>query len=167
MTGRVLIAFTSRKGSTEEIARAIGRELEVAGNAVEVAEMKGITSVEGYRAVVIGSPVYMAQVEKAVPAFVARHREGLLKVPVAAFAVGIAPVNPGVGTVDDVLGKLRGALDPVRPVATTMFAGVLDLSRMSFVERTVTTLMNVLTGDFRDWEAIRGWAGELPAVLNL
>lgn len=167
MTGRVLIACTSRKGSTTEIARAIGRELEAAGLDVEVADMKGVTSVGGFRAVVIGTPIYMAQVEKAVPEFVARNREGLLKVPVAAFAVGVAPVNPGVGSVDEVLGKLRAALEPVRPVEATMFAGVLELSRMSFVERTMTTLLNVLTGDFRDWEAIRAWARGLPAILGL
>jgi menaquinone-dependent protoporphyrinogen oxidase len=166
MTGRILIAYTSRKGSTEEIARAVGAELETAGHSVVVADMKGVTSIEGFQAVVIGAPVYMAQVEKAVPDFVARNREELLKVPVAAFAVGIAPVNPKVGSVDEILGKLRAALGPVKPAAITMFAGVLDLSRMSFFERTVTTLTNVLTGDFRDWEAIRGWARGLPAAFG-
>jgi menaquinone-dependent protoporphyrinogen oxidase len=167
MTGKVLVAYTSRKGSTEEIARAIAAELEAMGNTVTVADMKGITSVGDFGAVVIGAPVYLAQVEKAVPAFVARNHDGILKVPVAAFVVGIAPVNPKVGSVEEVLGKFRAALAPVKPVAVTMFAGVLDLSRMSFVERTMTTLMNVFTGDFRDWEAIRAWARELPPVLNL
>jgi menaquinone-dependent protoporphyrinogen IX oxidase len=109
VTGKILIAYTSRKGSTAEIARAIGTELEAAGNRVEVADMKGITSVGGYRA----------------------------------------------------------ALEPVKPASVTMFAGVLELSRMSFVERTMTTLMNVLTGDFRDREAIRAWAQSLPAVLKI
>ena len=167
MTGKVLIAYTTRKGSTEEIARAIAAELEAMGNTLTVADMKGIPSIAGYQAVVIGTPIYLAQVEKAVPAFVARNHDGILKVPVAAFVVGIAPVNPKVGSVEEVLGKLRAALDPVKPVAVTMFAGVLELSRMSFVERTLTTLMNVFTGDFRDWEAIRAWARGLPPVLNL
>jgi menaquinone-dependent protoporphyrinogen oxidase len=167
MTGKVLIVYTSRKGSTEEIARAIAAELEAMGNTVTVADMEGITSVGDFSAVIIGAPVYLARIEKAVPAFVARNSDGLPKVPVAAFVVGIAPVNPAVGSVEEVLGKLRAALDPVKPAAVTMFAGVLDLSRMSFVERTMTTLMNVFTGDFRDWEAIRAWARELPPVLNL
>jgi menaquinone-dependent protoporphyrinogen oxidase len=167
MTGRILIACTSRKGSTAGIARAIGTELEAAGNTVVVADLKGISSVEGFQAVVIGTPVYLAQVEKAVPDFVARNRDGLLAMPVAAFAVGVAPVNPKVGSVDEVLGKLQAALEPVKPAAVTMFAGVLDLSRMSFVERTMTTLLNVLTGDFRDWETIRAWARELPVVLQI
>jgi menaquinone-dependent protoporphyrinogen oxidase len=167
MTGRILIAYASRRGTTAEIARAIGKDLEAAGKSVVVAELKGISSLEGVDAVVIGSPVYMAKIEKEVAGFVARHRDGLSKVPVAAFAVGIAPVDPRVGSVGEVLEKLRAALDPVRPVAVTMFAGRLELARMSFFERTMTGLMKVLTGDFRDWDAIRAWARELPALLGL
>ena len=77
----------------------------------------------------------------------------------------IRPV--GRGSVEEVLEKLRAALGPVKPVAVTMFAGRLEMSGMSFAERTMTGLMKVLTGDFRDWDAIRTWARELPAVLKI
>jgi len=167
MPGKVLIAYTSRRGTTEEIARAIGAELEAAGNTVTVADMKGIASIEGYGAVIIGSPVYLGQVEKAVHAFVARNRDGLLPVPVAAFAVGITPVNSPAAAVEEVLGNLRTALEPVKPVGITMFAGRLELSRLSFLERTMIGAMKILTGDFRDWDAIRAWARELQAVSRL
>jgi menaquinone-dependent protoporphyrinogen oxidase len=166
MAGKVLIAYTSRTGSTAEIAQAIGRELEAVGHSVRVAEMKGIDSLEAYHAVVIGTPVYMAQIEKDVAHFIARHGTGLSGMPVAAFAVGIAPVDHRVGSVEDVLEKLRAALEPVKPVAVTMFAGRLELARMSFIQRTMTGLMKVLTGDFRDWDAIRTWARGLPAVFK-
>jgi menaquinone-dependent protoporphyrinogen oxidase len=153
-------------GSTAEIAQAISRELDATGHSVAVSEMKGIDSVEGYRAVVIGTPVYLAAIEKEVAHFVTRHRDGLSRIPVAAFAVGIAPVDHRVGSVEDVLEKLRASLDPVKPVAVIMFAGRLELTRMSFVQKTMTGLMKVLTGDFRDWDAIRAWARELPALLK-
>jgi menaquinone-dependent protoporphyrinogen oxidase len=167
MAAKVLVAYTSRTGSTAEIAQAIAKELEATGNSIEVAEMKGIDTIEGYRAVVIGAPIYMAAIEKDVAHFVGQHRNGLTGVPVAAFVVGIAPVDHRVGSVEEVLGKLRAALDPVKPVSVTMFAGRLELARMSFVQRTMTGLMKVLTGDFRDWEAIRAWARGLPAVFNV
>ena len=167
MAGKVLIAYTSRMGSTAEIAQAIGRELETAGFVVEVAGLKDVGSIEGFDAVVIGSPVYMTQIEKDVAVFTARHRAGLSRVPVAAFTVGIAPVDHRVGSVGDVLDKFRAALGPVKPVAITMFAGRLELARMSFVQRTMTGLMKVFTGDFRDWEAIRAWARELPAACGM
>ena len=47
MTGRILIAYVSRKGSTAEIAQAVGKELESTGNTVEVAEMKKVSSLAG------------------------------------------------------------------------------------------------------------------------
>jgi len=167
MTGRILIAYVSRRGSTAGIALAIGRELEAAGHRVEVAGVERITSLEGFGAAVIGAPVYMARIEKGVAGFVSRHRDGLSRIPVAAFAVGIAPVDHRVGSVGEILAKLTAALDPVKPVAVTMFAGRLDLARMSFTERTMTGLMKVLTGDFRDWDAIREWARGLPAILGV
>ena len=166
VSGKILIAYASRRGSTAEIAQAIGSELEALGNTVEVAEMKGIRSVGGFRAVVIGAPVYLARIGKDISAFVARFGSDLSPVPVAAFAVGIAPVDPRVGSVEDALGQLRAVLAPVKPVAITMFAGRLDLARMSFIERTLTGAMKVLTGDFRDWDAIRAWARGLPAVFG-
>jgi len=166
MTGKILVAYATRMGSTAEIAQAIARDLAAAGKSTEVAELAAVTTLAGFGAVVIGTPVYLAKVEKDVASFVARHREALLRVPVAAFAVGIAPVDPRVGSVEDVLGKLRAALDPVRPVAVAMFAGRLELSRMSFLQRTLTGAMKVLTGDFRDWDAIGRWARELPEVLQ-
>lgn len=167
MAGKILIAYATRKGSTAEIAQAIGKELEAAGNTVQVAEMKGVSSLEGFQGVVIGAPVYMGQIEKDIANFVARFPEDLPRVPVAAFAVGIAPIDPRAGPVEVVMEKLRTALHPVKPVAVTMFAGRLELSRMSFVERTMTGLMKVLTGDFRDWDAIRAWAKELPSALKI
>jgi menaquinone-dependent protoporphyrinogen oxidase len=167
MAGTILIAYTSRRGSTAEIARAIGKELEAAGIGVEVAGMKDVNSLEGFQGVVLGAPVYLGRIEKDVAGFVERHREGLSKVPVAAFAVGIAPVDPRVGSVGEVLEKLKAALGPVKPAAVTMFAGRLEMSKMSFAERTMAGLMKVLTGDFRDWEAIGAWARELPGLLRV
>jgi menaquinone-dependent protoporphyrinogen oxidase len=48
-----------------------------------------------------------------------------------------------------------------------MFAGTLDTGKMNFVERSLTSLMKVPTGDFRDWDAIAGWARSLPEKLGL
>ena len=56
MSGRILVAYASRKGSTASIAQAIGKELTSEGYAVDVSEMKSVTSLEGYNAVVIGVP---------------------------------------------------------------------------------------------------------------
>jgi len=167
MTARILVAYASRKGSTAGIAQAIGKDLVSAGHTVDVIEMKTVTTVEGYNAVIIGAPVYMGKVEKDISKFVAKNRDRLASIPVAAFAVGIAPVAPQVEPVEKVLDDLTKAVSPIQLIAATVFAGKLDPDKMSFIERSMTSLMKVRTGDFRDWNAIAAWARELPEKLNV
>ena len=154
MSGRILVAYASRKGSTAGIAQAIGKELTSEGYAVDVSEMKSVTSLEGYNAVVIGVPVYTGKVTGDLAAFVTANKDGLSRLPVAGFVTGIAPVYPKTGDVQGFIDQLVTALTPISPVAVTMFAGTLDISKMNFVERSLTSLMKVPTGDFRDWDAI-------------
>ncbi len=167
MTARILVAYASRKGSTAEIAQAVGKELETTGARVDVVELGKISTLAGYDAVVAGVPVYMGKVEKDISKFVAKHRDRLAIIPVAAFAVGIAPVAPRIESVEKVQEDLTTELRPIKPVALTVFAGKLDPEKMSFIERKMTGLMNVTTGDFRNWNAIAAWARELPGKLKV
>ncbi len=64
MPARILVAYATRNVSPEGIAEAIGKELESAGHSVVVKELKAITTVEGYDAIVIGAPVYMGKVNR-------------------------------------------------------------------------------------------------------
>lgn len=167
MAKKVLVVHASRKGSTEEIARAVAKELEAAGAAVEVADMQTASISEDIGAVVIGAPVYTGHIVTDVAIFVGKNRTQLEKVPVAAFAVGIAPVEPKAGPVERLLEELKKALLPIQPVAVTMFAGKLDPEKMSFVERTMTKMLKVPIGDFRDWDRIREWGRGLISALKI
>lgn len=167
MGARILVAYTTRKGSTADVALAVAKELEKTGAAVTVADMSTVSSLEGYSAVVIGAPVYTGKVLRDVSVFAARHRKSLGLVPVAGFVMGIAPVYPKTGDISVFTGQLEKALDPVKPVAVTMFAGRLDPARLSFIERGMTGLLKVPTGDFRDWVTIALWARGLPAKMGL
>jgi len=100
MAARILVAYASRKGSTAGIAQAVRKELQSAGHSVEVAEMKTVSTLAGYNAVVIGAPIYMGSIVKDVGTFVGRYREQLATLPVAAFAVGLAPVSKDAHQVD-------------------------------------------------------------------
>ena len=92
MSTRILVAYVSPRGSTAEIAQAVGRELQSAGHGVDVVEMKSVSSLEGYNAVVIGGP-FMGKVVGDVGKFIGRNRDALAKLPLAAFAVGVAPLG--------------------------------------------------------------------------
>jgi len=167
MTARILVAYASRKGSTAGIAQAIGKELISEGYAVDISDIKSVTSIAGYNAVVIGAPIYTGKITGDVAAFVAANRDGLSRLPVAGFVTGIAPVYPKTGDVKGFIDQLVTALAPISPVAVTMFAGTLDEGKMNLVERSLTSLMKVPTGDFRDWDAIATWTKTLAGKMGL
>jgi len=167
MAQRILVAYTTQKGSTAEIALAVAGELEKTGAAVTVADMTTPSLVDGYDAVVIGAPVYSGRIAKDVAFFARRHRDALARIPVAGFITGIAPVYPKAGDMSGFIRKFEAALSPVRPVAVTMFAGKLDVARLSFIERGMARVLKVPTGDFRDWVTIALWARDLPQKMGL
>lgn len=167
MAARILVAYASKKGSTAEIARAIGDELEKEGLGVMVADMKSVTSLEQYDALVIGTPVYAGKFLQEFSEFVARYREGLGKVPVAGFVTGLAPVYPKAGEPEAIAGTLATALAPAQPVAVTMFAGKYESGQQGFIVRSLGKVMKIPEGDFRDWNAIAAWARGLPEKMGI
>jgi menaquinone-dependent protoporphyrinogen oxidase len=167
MTAHILVAYTTRNGSTTGIALAIAKELENTGASVTVSDMKTIVSVVDYTAVVLGAPLYMGSLVKDVAQFVGKHRENLRNMPVAAFAVGISPKNPDPGAVSQATAALHTAIAPIQPVASVVFAGKLDPAKLSFIQRKITELVKSPVGDFRDWDTIAAWAQDLPEKMGL
>ena len=167
MSARILVAYATRNGSTAEIAQVIGRELVATGHTADITEIKTVSTLTGYTAIVIGGPLYMGSVDSAVGKFVEKNREHLLKLPVAAFVVGLAPKNPDSGAVETAMTALRKSLGPVTPVSSVLFAGKLDPKKLSFIQRKMTELVKSPIGDFRDWDAIAAWARELTEIMKL
>jgi menaquinone-dependent protoporphyrinogen oxidase len=167
MSARILVAYVSPNGSTAGIAEAIGKELRSAGYTVDVAGMKSVRSLDDYQAVVIGGPFYSGKVVGGVGKFVGRFRDTLSKMPIAAFAVGVAPVGRDPVQIRDARKTFHTALAPLEPVSETIFAGRIDLSKLSFIQRWMVGKVNAPVGDFRDWEAIAKWARNLPGKLKV
>lgn len=163
----ILVAYASKRGSTAEVAGAVARELERAGVATEVIGIDSVVSLDPYDGLVIGAPVYTGKLFGDVASFVQRHGDKIGRIPVAAFLTGIAPVYPKAGDPVQVIGLMTAALQPVTPVAVTMFAGKLDPLRQSFAERSLTKLLKVPVGDFRDWNAIAAWSRQLPDLMGI
>ena len=167
MVVRILVAYATRNGSTGEIAHAAGRELSAAGHAVDVAQLKTISTLAGYNAVVMGGPLYMGSIDGAVGKFVGKYNDQLAHLPVAAFGVGLAPVSKDAKQMVESMKALHASVAPLQPVAETLFAGKLDPSRLSFIQRKMTEFVKSPVGDFRDWMAIAAWAKELPGKMKL
>ena len=167
MSARILVAYVSPKGSTAGIAQAIGKELQSAGYSVDVVELKAVSSLEGYRAVVIGGPFYMGKIVGDVAKFVGRFRDVLTKMPVAAFAVGVAPVGKDPEQIGEARKIFRQAIAPIEPVAEALFSGRIDLENLSFFQKRMVGAVKAPVGDFRDWDAIAKWARKLPGKFGV
>lgn len=158
---RVLIAFATYAGSTQEVAVEIGKVLGERGYAVDVIPVVENPPVDDYQFVLIGSAVHGSRWLSEAIDFVEANQAVLSRVPVALFSVclsGLAKDETAVTSArDTVFGPLRAF---VTPVAEVLFAGKVDrrgvaLGLPGWLARFFPTL------DFRNWDKIRGWAQEL------
>jgi menaquinone-dependent protoporphyrinogen oxidase len=166
MAAKVVVAYASRYGSTQEVAEAIAAELVGRGLDLDVLRAKEVRRLDGYDGVVLGAPLVMHHWHKDAVRFLWRHRDALLQLPVAVFALG--PVKEpreeqewqdSRAQLDDELAKTAW----FEPVAVEILGGKFDPSLLRFP-------LNKLAGsaaasDIRDWEAVRAWAGELAALF--
>ena len=164
---RILIAYGTTNGSTKEIAQAVAKELQAAGHTADAVAIETVVSPRGYNAVVIGGPMYMGRLDGRVGTFVKRHHTDLATVPVAGFAVGLAAASHDPEGMAWTEKALHAALDPLRPVAETVFAGKLDPAKLSWFQRWITKKAKSPVGDFRDWTAIAAWARDLPGKMTV
>lgn len=162
---KTLIAYASKCGSTEEVAREIGAELSRNGAEVDVLPAGKVKEIRPYDFVVLGTAIRMGSPLKEAASFAAKFREDLRGKPVALFSVGLQMREDTPESREKARGFLKSLADLVGdPVSVAMFAGKIDPNRFGFFLRIFakmekTGIFN--KGDWRDWDAIRCWAGEL------
>ena len=161
-TKKILLAYASRYGSTQEVAETITATLREAGFEVDIQPMDEVNALDQYDAVVVGAAIYNARWHPDAHKFLSQHQETLTQLPVAIFALG--PLS----TSDAAMQRSHHQLDKelekypwLKPVAVEMFVGKMDPTKIGFFERLMST-----TSDHMDWEAIRSWANELPTQLQ-
>ena len=59
MSDKILVTYATRYGSTQEVAEKVAATLRESGLAVDVQPAKQVRTLDGYRAVVVGAPLYM------------------------------------------------------------------------------------------------------------
>ena len=160
----VLVAYASKHGSTAEIAEAIADAL--VDHEVK-AEAKSVNTVEDlgpYEAVVLGSAVYAGASMREAVAFVERHAGELSRRPVWLFSSG--PLGEDVEDHEEQPRQMPELRRLIGPKGHRVFYGALDVSALGFAERMIAKAVKAPTGDFRDWEAIRGWAEGIAEELD-
>lgn len=171
---RILVAYASRHGSTAGVAEAVGKTLCDGGANVDIRIIKNVDDPYVYDAVIIGSPIHTGKWLPEAVEFIEKHRTILKERPVAYFVTCITlfrDTEPARKKAEAFLNPVKDAYPDIRPVSTGLFGGVLDYNRYSFVIRMIMKQKmkdaGVPEGDYRDWEAIRGWAqGVRPSLLG-
>ena len=168
MKNKVLIVYASRAGSTGEVAKVIGQTLSDAGASVDVRSLMDENNPGQYKAVIVGSAIRMGRWLPEAVDFVKKHRDDLSRMPAAYFVV----CNTMKDDTPENRKKTLAYLDPVRkavpniePVDTGLFAGVIDFSKLSFMDKSMLKMKGASEGDFRDWAAIKKWAADIAPML--
>lgn len=172
MTAPVLVAYATRYGSTQEVAEAIAATLRERGLEVDLRPMSETRALEGYRAVVLGAPLYISHLHKDAQSFLSRHREVLAQRSVAVFALG--PVS----TDEQEMLESRNVLDEelekypwLTPIALEMFGGRYDPSKLGLSHRLLAALPasplhGLPASDVQNWTTIHAWASDLAEKLR-
>lgn len=159
-----LVAVASRHGSTREIADAIAAELRAAGIDTDLKEVTAVGDATIYDAIVLGSAVYMGNWLPEARTWAMRHQAELANRPLWLFSSG--PLGSDDPQPKDQLTSVVTLAAESGAREHRVFAGKLDPSTLGVRERLVTRVVHPPQGDFRDWEAIRGWARQIAAELE-
>jgi menaquinone-dependent protoporphyrinogen oxidase len=155
---RVLVAYGSKRGGTEGLARAVAEGVTEAGHTVDVRSAGELESLDRWDAVIIGGALYAWHWHRDARRFVKRHVEELQQRPVWFFSSG--PLDDSAS---------RAELPPPRSIEQLM-ALARARHHKTFGGRLLPEEASVspVRGDFRDLDAARGWGrqvGEQIAVL--
>jgi menaquinone-dependent protoporphyrinogen oxidase len=166
MSGKILVGYATRSGSTKEVAEAIAASLHDGGQEVDLQPMRNVRTLDGYRSLVLGAPLFMFHWHKDALAFFPRHREALKSLPVAVFALG--PFHDEEQEWHDVRAQLDKELARFPwfvPVVRQVFGGKFDPAGLRFPLSLLPAMKKMPASDIRDWTAIRTWARDLAAKL--
>ena len=155
---RALVAYASKYGSVEEVARYVAAVLRDGGVDCSVVPARDVESAYDYDLIVLGAGLYMGRMHRDARRFLRAHHEALEYGRLAVFAMGPLSDDPAekekVGlALDRGLARYPG----IAPVTTAIFGGVIDPGKLRF------PFNHMPAGDHRDWDEIREFAFGLVA----
>jgi menaquinone-dependent protoporphyrinogen oxidase len=181
---RVLIAYGSRYGSTEEIAsRLVGflGEEGVEATVLDVKKNRSWPSLEGYDGVIVGSGVKITKWMREPLAFLRRKADELVGRRLALFVSCMSVLTDPEYARRDLLEKVAEEAG-VEADMMEAFGPVMDVgpgSRMGFLDKKIA--QSVMVGlseekgleldmkgrnDLRDWDRIRDFAHRFAESLK-
>jgi menaquinone-dependent protoporphyrinogen oxidase len=168
MSGLMLVAYATRYGSTQEVAEVVAATLRERGLTVDIQAMQDVQTLDQYRAIVLGAPLYMFRWHKDALRFLTQYRAVLAHRPVAIFALG--PFHAEEKEFQEVRKQLDKELAKypwLKPEAIAIFGGKFDPQKLAFPYTLIPALKRIPASDARDWAAIRAWTSDLAGQFQL
>jgi menaquinone-dependent protoporphyrinogen oxidase len=164
MLASVFVAYTTRSGSTAEVAQAIGVSMHKSGLTVDVTSMSQVASVPRMTAVILGAPLYMGRFPKEFHRFLARYRSALEILKPWCFVLGPTRANPS-----DFEASRHQAVSQLSrynwfcPADVHVFGGRWSPKTLPFpfslaARLPGNPLEKIPAADVRDWVEIDQWA---------
>ncbi len=188
---KILVAYTTNAGSTEDVARAIGSELGKGGAVVDVRRLEEIADLAPYGTVIVGAPMILGW-HRAAVRFVKKNQPTLRQKKVAYFMTAMSLtkldeasfervplcVDPGLAkpprnpdrlnfreryaTVANYLRPVLKAAGPARPLSIAFLGGKLELFRLNIFQMLFVILaVQAQPGNLQDLSLAREWAAGL------
>jgi menaquinone-dependent protoporphyrinogen oxidase len=151
---KILVAYATRHGSTQEVAETVADTLRAHGADVQLQAARDVRHpARRWDLVVVGAPLYSGRWHRDAHRFLRRHRKELGTVPVAVFGMGPRESDPQAWQRSrQQLDRALAKHDQVNPVAVTVLGGV-DPPKRSRQRR-----------DLRNWDRIEAWTMTLPTL---
>jgi menaquinone-dependent protoporphyrinogen oxidase len=168
MDGQVLVAYGTKYGGTAEIAERIGQVLREAGLRADVLRADRVGDLTPYKAVVLGSGVYMFRWRKEAARFLKANEKALAERPVWLFSSGPTAEGDPVELTEGwrFPKALQSIADRIQPRDIAVFHGVMDGEKLNPFEKWIIKNVKAPIGDFRDWDAITAWAKAIADALK-
>lgn len=174
MQPRVLIAYITRSGSTEDVAEAMGMTLEEAGVRTDVKPMADVESISEETSLLLGTALYIGHFPREFHSFAVRFKRELSDLRPWIFVLGPTDKDPKHFSLAEDQARREFAKYPwLHPADVRVLGGKFDPNHLklpfpfSLVMKLPGNPMRKLPpSDIRDWEWIRGWASEIAERLN-
>ena len=177
---KALVVFGTRYGSTEEVAKEIGKALDSSGIQATLVDAKGAGSdLAGFDLVVIGSGIRAGAWVKEAKAFLKRNQQQLATKKVALFvSCGFATAPPAKRekAKEMYLDRIASQFS-LAPVSMGFFGGCIKFNEdHGFMHKMVARSakkeakrgsMDICDRlDKRDWEQVRAWTRDLAMKVK-
>jgi len=191
MTSGILIAYSTKSGSTIEVAKTIGEVLCLTNEQVDVKNVNDKIDLDSYSTVILGGPMLLGWHPDSIH-FVRKHQTFLSRIPVAYFITCLRMIessevqyntipiyqDPQITripknrnrltfvekqqAVESYLSPILQKVPQVKPISVGFFGGKLDYTKLNFFHKLfLKIIIQAKAGDFRHWDAIRDWAASL------